>query len=142
MANDTTTPPSISPTLVPTHDNNITSVPAWTLITITETIALFVASGFAEIGGGWLVWKAVRYKATTPYWWAILGSLVLILYGFIPTLQPTSDFGRIYAVYGGFYIVLSFLAGWALDGVRPDLGDVVGGLVALSGVLIVLFWPR
>ena len=32
-------------------------------------------------------------------------------YGFIPCLQPMSDFGRIYAVYGGFFIVLSFVWG-------------------------------
>lgn len=28
----------------------------------------------------------------------MLGSAVLILYGFIPTFQPASDFGRTYAV--------------------------------------------
>ena len=33
-------------------------------------------------------------------------------YGFIPTLQPTSDFGRLYAIYGGFFIVLSYAWGW------------------------------
>ncbi len=33
-------------------------------------------------------------------------------YGFIPTLQPTSNFGRLYAVYGGFFIVLSYAWGW------------------------------
>jgi chromate transport protein ChrA len=43
-------------------------------------------------------------------------------------------------VYGGFFIVLSFLAGWSLDGDRPDLGDVVGGSIALGGVLLILFW--
>jgi small multidrug resistance family-3 protein len=53
-----------------------------------------------------------------------------------------NSFGRVYAVYGGFFIVLSFLFGWWLDGDRPDLGDVVGGAIALVGVLVVLFWPR
>ena len=40
---------------------------------------------------------------------AVMGQapgLNLILYGVIPTLQ-TSHFRRIYAVYGGFFIVLS-----------------------------------
>jgi small multidrug resistance family-3 protein len=74
-----------------------------------------------------------------------LGSLILILYGFLPTFQPSAtvdSFGRLYAVYGGFFIVLSFLAGWYLDGDRPDRGDIVGGGIALVGVLVVLFWPR
>jgi hypothetical protein len=59
---------------------------------------LFFAAGLAEIGGGWLVWKAVREGA--PRWWAACGGLVLAAYGFIPCLQPIDDFGRLYAAYG------------------------------------------
>ena len=64
----------------------------------------------AEIGGGWLVWQAVREGK--PWWWAAMGSVVLVAYGFIPTPQPLSDFGRLYAVYGGIFIGLSY--GWGL----------------------------
>jgi small multidrug resistance family-3 protein len=112
----------------------------WTAVTIVQAIALFLVAGVAEIGGGWLVWKSIRDDK--PWWWAFIGSIVLVVYGFLPTLQPTDEFGRIYAVYGGFFIVLSFLAGWALDGDRPDRGDIVGGCIALVGVLLILFWPR
>jgi len=56
-------------------------------------------------------------------WWALLGSVVLVVYGFIPTFQPTSDFGRIFACYGGFFILYSYGWGWALDGAKPDTGD-------------------
>jgi small multidrug resistance family-3 protein len=114
----------------------------WTIQNILLSLTLFVLAGLAEIGGGWLVWKAVRGTNKEPYWWAIVGSVVLIIYGFLPTLQPTDSFGRIYAVYGGFFIVLSFLAGWLLDGDVPDKGDVVGGIISMVGVLIILFWPR
>jgi small multidrug resistance family-3 protein len=114
----------------------------WTAVTVVQSMALFLAAGVAEIGGGWLVWQTMR--ASKPWWWAALGSLVLVSYGFLPTLQPSADegFGRIYAVYGGFFIVLSFLWGWLLDGDRPDWGDVVGGAISLAGVLLILFWPR
>jgi small multidrug resistance family-3 protein len=112
----------------------------WTAVKILQAVVLFVAASFAEIGGGYMVWKSMREKK--PYWWAILGSLILILYGFIPTLQPTNSFGRIYAVYGGFFIVMSFMAGWWWDGDRPDKGDVIGGLVSLAGVCLIMFWPR
>ncbi|EEC48984.1 predicted protein [Phaeodactylum tricornutum CCAP 1055/1] len=114
---------------------------AWTAFDILQTVALFGATGLAEIGGGWLVWKAVR-DSSKPWWWAVVGSAVLIIYGFLPTLQTIDSFGRIYAVYGGFFIILSFLAGWLLDGDRPDKGDWIGGTVALVGVSLVLFWPR
>jgi drug/metabolite transporter superfamily protein YnfA len=112
----------------------------WTAQAAILSVVLFIVAGVCEIGGGWLVWKAVREGK--PYWWAIVGSAVLVGYGFIPTLQPTSSFGRLYAVYGGFFIVLSFLWGWWFDGDRPDAADSVGSAVALVGVLLVLFWPR
>ena len=71
-----------------------------------------------------------------------MGSLTLVVYGFLPTLQPTDSFGRVYAVYGGFFIFLSYIWGMIFDGMKPDLGDVVGAGLALVAVLVILFWPR
>jgi len=73
--------------------------------------------------------------------WAIVGALVLILYGIIPTFQP-SHFGRVYAAYGGFFIVLSLVWGWMVDGDAPDRFDLVGGSISLLGVLLMMYWPR
>ena len=101
---------------------------------------LFFAAGLAEIGGGWLVWKAVREGA--PRWWAACGGLVLAAYGFIPCLQPIDDFGRLYAAYGGIFIGMSFAWARVVDGMALDKGDVIGSAVALIGVAIVLLWPR
>jgi len=112
----------------------------WTGGKVVLALVLFLAAGLAEIGGGWLVWQTIREGRR--WWLAVLGSLVLIAYGFIPTAQPVDNFGRIYAVYGGFFIVLSYLWGWALDGVRPDRGDGVGTIIALVGVCIAFFWRR
>ncbi len=112
----------------------------WTPLTIAQAIIIFVLSGFAEIGGGWMVWKAIREGK--PWWWALLGSFVMVLYAFLPTLQPTDSFGRIYAVYGGFFIGLSYVWGWILDGMKPDMGDIVGGTIAVIAVLFIQYWPR
>jgi len=106
---------------------------------VVRSIILFLFAGVCEIGGGWLVWKCLRDHK--PGWWGLLGSLILILYGVIPTLQP-SHFGRIYAVYGGFFIVLSVLWGWGFDGDRPDHADVAGAFIALLGVCVMMYWPR
>ena len=113
----------------------------WSWRTVLLTLALFLLAGLAEIGGGYLVWGWVR--AMKPWWWALLGSAVLISYGFIPSLQPSeATFARVYAVYGGVFIVLSYGWGWAMDGQRPDVGDCVGASIALVGVLLAWFWPR
>ena len=124
------------------HHNDDDSF-AWTPWTVAQSILLFLITGVFEIGGGWLVWQAVREGK--PWWYAVVGSVVLVGYGFWPTLQHTGEsdsFGRIYAIYGGFFIVGSFLAGWVLDGDRPDKGDWIGGSITLAGVMVILFWPR
>ena len=112
----------------------------WTLEVVLRVGLLFLLAGLTEIGGGWLVWQALREGK--PWWWAACGSAVLVLYGFVPCLQPLSDFGRLYAVYGGVFIALSYGWGWLVDGVKPDLGDAIGSAVAVVGVCIALFWPR
>jgi small multidrug resistance family-3 protein len=70
----------------------------------------------------------------------LLGGLILFLYGVIPTFQP-AHFGRVYATYGGFFIV-SLLWGWFVDGNKPDPFDLIGGTVSLVGVAIMMYWPR
>ena len=119
---------------------NAASPFAWTPQTITYSIVLFVAAGLLEVGGGWLVWQTVRENKNWIY--AGTGIIALIGYGFVPCLQPTSDFGRVYAVYGGFFIVLAFAWARQFDGYLPDLGDLVGAGIALSGVLVIMLWPR
>jgi small multidrug resistance family-3 protein len=104
-----------------------------------RSLSLFVLAGLCEIGGGWLIWKWLRDDR--PGWWGLLGGLVLVLYGVVPTLQA-SHFGRVYAAYGGFFIALSLLWGWAIDGDRPDRADMLGASIALVGVCLMIYWPR
>lgn len=108
---------------------------------IAKSLLYFTLAGLCEIGGGYLVWQWLREGKSI--WWALLGAVLLVLYGVIPTLQPEpANFGRVYAAYGGVFIVLSLLWGWRVDGAAPDRYDLVGGLVALLGVFIIMYWPR
>ena len=106
---------------------------------IARSLLYFVLAGFCEIGGGYLVWLWLREGKSI--WVALVGAAVLILYGIIPTLQP-ANFGRVYAAYGGVFIVLSILWGWKVDKIAPDKFDLIGGLIALIGVVIIMYWPR
>ena len=106
---------------------------------VARSIVLFVVAGLFEIGGGWLMWKWLR-----EHWaiaWGLMGAGVLVVYGVVPTLQQ-AHFGRTYAVYGGFFIALSLLWGWCVDGNRPDRWDVVGATIALVGVALMMYAPR
>ena len=69
---------------------------------IIVTLLFFFVAGLCEIGGGYLVWLWLREKKTIVL--GALGGIVLFVYGIIPTLQP-AEFGRVYAAYGGIFIV-------------------------------------
>jgi small multidrug resistance family-3 protein len=104
-----------------------------------RSIAYFLLAGLCEIGGGYLVWQSLRGGKNLGYFF--IGAVVLILYGVVPTFQP-ANFGRVYAAYGGVFIVLSILWGWKIDRIAPDRFDLTGGLFALVGVAIIMYWPR
>jgi len=109
------------------------------LITIVRSLAIFVLAGVCEIGGGYLVWLALRGGKNS--WLCVLGGIVLAVYGIVATLQP-ANFGRVYAAYGGVFIALSILWGWSIDRKAPDRFDIIGGIIALIGAGIIMYWPR
>ena len=106
---------------------------------IALSVFLFFLAGLCEIGGGWLVWQWMREG--WGFTWGLVGGVVLVVYGIVPTFQP-AHFRRVYAAYGGVFIVLSLLWGWLLDGNKPDSLDLIGGAVSLGGVAIIMYWPR
>lgn len=108
---------------------------------IIKSIFYFILAGIFEIGGGYLVWLWLRDGKSILF--GLVGAISLIIYGVIPTLQPPgSNFGRVYAAYGGIFIVLSILWGWKIDNVIPDKFDLIGGTIALIGVLVIMYAPR
>lgn len=103
-----------------------------------KSIFYFLLAGVFEIGGGYLIWLWLRQGKSSIY--GIIGALVLILYGIIPTLQPeNSNFGRVYATYGGIFIVLSILWGWKVDNIIPDKFDLIGGFIYSNKICNKLF---
>jgi small multidrug resistance family-3 protein len=107
---------------------------------VIRAAVLFSAAGLAEIGGGWLVWQWLREGRPWPV--GLVGALVLVAYGVIPTFQDSSHFGRVYAAYGGVFVVLSLLWGRLFDGFEPDRWDMLGAMVCLLGVVVIFFGPR
>ncbi len=107
--------------------------------TLLRSLLFFVLAGFLEIGGGYLIWLWLREQK--PLYLGLLGAVALALYGIVATFQPTT-FGRVYAAYGGVFIVMAISWGWFIDGVRPDRFDLLGALIALLGVLVIMYAPR
>ena len=106
---------------------------------VVMSLALFVLAGLCEIGGGYLVWLWLREGRSALL--GVLGAVVLFVYGVVPTLQP-APFGRVYAAYGGVFVVLSLLWGGVVARELPDRFDVFGALLCLVGVALLMYAPR
>lgn len=109
------------------------------MIDLAISLALFFLAALFEIGGGYLVWLWLRENKGAVF--GLLGGLTLAIYGIIPTFQP-AHFGRVYAAYGGIFIVSSLIWGAFVDKKKPDRYEIIGALIALLGVLIMFYIPR
>ncbi|WP_413738913.1 YnfA family protein [Sodalis sp. RH21] len=105
-----------------------------------KTALLFFATAIAEILGCYL-----------PYLWAKRGGSILLL---IPAaaslvvfvsllmLHPAAS-GRVYAAYGGMYILTALLWLRFIDGVKLSSLDWLGAAVVFVGVMIMVAgWSR
>ncbi len=104
-----------------------------------HSLFLFFLAGLCEIGGGYLIWLWIR----EDYGWIFgaFGGLVLFLYGVVPTFQK-SYFHRIYAAYGGIFVVMALSWGFFFEGIVPDTFDILGTIVASVGIIIIFYYPR
>ena len=109
------------------------------MIDLVISLALFFLAALFEIGGGYLVWLWLRENKGMAF--GLLGGLILAIYGIIPTFQP-AHFGRVYAAYGGVFIVSSLIWGALVDKKKPDRYEIIGALISLVGVLIIFYIPR
>jgi len=50
--------------------------------------------------------------------------------------------GRVYAAYGGVYILASLLWLAVVERVLPDRWDLLGAAICLAGACVILFSPR
>ncbi len=102
---------------------------------ILRSMVYFFIAAIFEVSGVYGVWMWLR--ESRAFIFALLGFLSLAIYGFINTFQP-AHFGRVYAAYGGVFVVTSILWGWKVDGIPPDVYDLIGAGIIISGVLIVM----
>ncbi|MGI0010043.1 MAG: YnfA family protein [Nitrosopumilaceae archaeon] len=106
---------------------------------IITTLGVFFFASLLEIGGGYLVWKWLREHRGKVL--GLIGGLILFAYGIVPTFQPAS-FGRVYAAYGGIFVISSIIWGYWIDKKKPDRFEIIGSIVVLVGVVIMFYFPR
>ena len=92
-----------------------------------KTLFLYFATAVAEIVGCYLPWFWLRQGGSI--WLLIPASISLALFAWLLTLHDAAS-GRVYAAYGGVYISVAIVWLWLVDGVRPSIWDVDGGVMA------------
>lgn len=108
------------------------------MIVLLKITALFALTAIAEIVGCYLPWLVLKQQRSVLL--LIPAALSLGLFAWLLTLHPTAA-GRTYAAYGGVYIAVALMWLWQVDGVALTRWDILGAVVALSGMAIIILQP-
>lgn len=106
---------------------------------ILSTTALFISTAIAEIVGCYLPYLWLKGRADS--WVLGPAAVSLAIFVWLLSLHPTAA-GRVYAAYGGVYVATAIVWLWLIDGIRPSSWDILGALVAVTGMGIIMFAPR
>ncbi|WP_353851349.1 YnfA family protein [Aquitalea sp.] len=108
-------------------------------MTLLKLLLLFGLTALAEITGCYLPWLWLKQQGSIVL--LLPAALSLLLFVWLLTLHPVAA-GRVYAAYGGVYVVVALLWLWLVDGVRPSSWDLLGASLALMGMAIIMLAPR
>ncbi len=100
-----------------------------------HTLMLFFATALAEIIGCYLPWLWLKKGASVVV--LIPAGISLVTFVSLLMLHPAAS-GRVYAAYGGVYILTALLWLRFIDGVKLSGQDWLGGGVAFAGVIIII----
>ena len=100
-----------------------------------KTLSLFVATALAEIIGCFLPYCWLRKNG--PAWLLLPAAVSLAIFAWLLTLHPAAS-GRVYAAYGCVYVATALIWLRVVDGVKLSATDMIGGAVALLGMLIIV----
>lgn len=99
------------------------------------TTALFIVTAIAEIVGCYLPYLWLNRQGSP--WLLVPAAASLALFVWLLTLHPAAS-GRIYAAYGGVYVMSALVWLRVVDQVKLTAYDWVGAGVALTGMLIIV----
>ncbi|WP_034919145.1 YnfA family protein [Erwinia sp. 9145] len=105
-----------------------------------KTTLLFFITALAEIIGCFLPWLWLKKQGSVML--LIPAAASLALFAWLLTLHPAAS-GRVYAAYGGVYVVTALLWLRFVDGIKLSYYDWLGAAVAFCGMLIMVAgWER
>ena len=106
---------------------------------VLTTFCLFLLTALAEILGCYFPYLILNQGRS--HWLWVPTALSLAVFVWLLTLHPTAS-GRIYAAYGGVYVLSALLWLRFVDQVSLSRWDLVGGVVVLIGATIIILQPQ
>lgn len=106
---------------------------------VLSTVGLFFVTALMEILGCYFPYLILNQSKTHWYW--VPTVLALAAFVWLLTLHPAAS-GRIYAAYGGIYILSALMWLRFVDQVALSRWDILGGAVVLIGAALIILQPQ
>lgn len=106
---------------------------------LLKTFLLFVVTAIAEILGCYLPYLWLHQGRSA--WLLLPAAASLALFAWLLSLHPSAA-GRVYAAYGGVYILVAIVWLMLVDKVQPTATDWIGVTISLCGMAIIMYGPR
>jgi small multidrug resistance family-3 protein len=95
---------------------------------------LFFVTAIAEIVGCYLPYLVMRKNGSL--WLLVPAALSLMIFVWLLTLHPAAS-GRVYAAYGGAYVIVALLWLRFIDGITLSTTDILGAIITFIGMGII-----
>jgi small multidrug resistance family-3 protein len=109
------------------------------MLDLAKTTGLFFATALFEILGCWLPWLWLRQGASA--WLLLPAAASVAVFVWLLSLHPAAS-GRVYAAYGGVYVVCALLWLRWVDGMALRPSDWLGGAIVLVGMAVIVWGWR
>ncbi len=109
------------------------------LTKVFSTFVLFFITAVMEILGCYFPYLILNQGRS--HWLWLPTALCLALFVWLLTLHPAAS-GRIYAAYGGIYVMTALIWLRYVDQVSLTRWDLLGGMVVVLGAAIVILQPQ
>ena len=109
------------------------------IVRILRVCGLFVLTAITEILGCYFPYLILNHGKTVWLWLPTVLSLACFVW--LLSLHPDAS-GRVYAAYGGIYIITALFWLRFVDQVMITKWDIGGGLFVLGGALLIILQPK
>ncbi|UOO91003.1 YnfA family protein [Vitreoscilla massiliensis] len=100
-----------------------------------KTLLLFFITALMELLGCFLPYMWLRQHGSV--WLLPIAALCLLAFVYLLSLHPEAS-GRVYAAYGGVYVISALLWLRLVDKIALSFTDMLGAAVILGGVLLII----